>query len=80
MEGIPSEVEQIANMLVRVCAKHRVCLSAFAFRYEPGTPFMLHFGTIEDDLEVIQKTNDLCVRTLSEHPNPTKTILRKNDA
>jgi hypothetical protein len=80
MEGIPTEVEQIANMLVRTCAKHKICLTAFAFRYEPGTPFMFHFGTIEDDLEIIQKTNDICVKALSEHPNPTKIILRKNDA
>jgi hypothetical protein len=81
MEGIPSEVEQIANMLVRVCAKHRVCLSAFAFRYEPGTPFMFHFGTIEDNIDTIKKTNELLTDFLERaEGNTVKTILRKNDA
>ena len=80
MEGIPEDVELIANHLVRVCAKYRVCLTAFAFRYEPGTPFMFHFGTIEDNLDVIQATNERCLQVLGGHPNPVRTVLRKNDA
>jgi hypothetical protein len=78
--GIPEDVELMANELTRVCAKHRVCLTAFAFRYEPGTPFMFHFGTIEDTIENIRETNEKCVEALDLHPNPTRTVLRKNDA
>lgn len=83
MEGIPQDVELMANELVRVCAKHHVALTAFAFRAgdkeAKQQPFVFHFGTIMDNYENIRKTNDMCI-DLMERAQPERKILRKNDA
>jgi hypothetical protein len=85
MKSIPSDVELMAHELVRVCAHHRVCLTAFAFSAGDGSeknpPFVFHFGTIEDNIDTIRKTNELLTAFLKRaEGNTIKTILRKNDA
>jgi hypothetical protein len=79
--GIPEEVELMANELVRTCAKHRVALTAFAFREALGEakPFIFHFGTIDDKGENLRKTHDTLLDFLDRSGVERKTLY-KNDA
>jgi hypothetical protein len=79
-KGIPVEVQNQVNHLIRLCHANHVLLTGFAFRMngEDGD-FLLHFGTIDDSYDNIQRLHDTLINVLSEQ-NPGRTILRKTDA